>query len=402
MSIKPRMGSISTRQARIAELARQMKGTALTSLSHHMDQTWFREAYRRTRKSGAAGVDGQTAREYAENLEVNLESLEQRAKSGMYRAPPVRRVHIPKGNGSETRPIGIPTFEDKVLQRAVVMALEPLYEQDFYDFSYGFRPGRSAHDALESLDKAIHGMLRAGVLEDGVLSYTETGTPQGGVVSPLLANIYLHEVIDRWWVEDVAPRMRGRVFLIRYADDIVMVFADKQDALRVQEVLPKRLGRFGLALNAAKTRLVRFRRPRPSGEGPEPGSFEFLGFTYYWGRSKRGRWTLKQKTAKKRFTKGIEALNRWMRRWRHLPVREQAAILGSKLQGHFNYYGIRNNSLALQRFHHEATRLWKKWLSRRSQRARMSWEKFERLLTHHPLPPPRLPRRWKQPRLANL
>lgn len=196
--------------------------------------------------------------------------------------------------------------------------------------------------------------------------------------------------------------MRGVVFIIRYGDDIVMVFSEKRDALRVHEVLPKRLGRFSLALNAEKTRLVRFRRPRREGSGPEIGSFDFLGFTHYWGRSRRGRWTLKRKTVKKRFRRAIKALNRWMRRVRHAPVRQQAATLGSKLRGHFNYYGIAGNSRALRRFRYEACCLWRKWLSRRSQRARMPWDKFNRLLRHHPLPPARLPPQRRQLRLANL
>ncbi len=253
--------NISTKLQRIAELARQRSGVALTTLAHHIDSEFLGEAYRRTRKDGAAGVDGQTAKEYAEQLEANLAALLDRFKSGDYRAPPVRRVHIPKGDGSKTRPIGVPTFEDKVLQRAVTMVLEAIYEQEFLECSYGFRPGRSAHQALQAVWKGLmrmgggwvleidiksffdtvdHGHLRsfldqrvrdgvirrmidkwlkAGVLEDGSVSYPDEGTPQGGVLSPLLANVYLHEVLDRWFERDVLPRMRGRAFLIRYADD---------------------------------------------------------------------------------------------------------------------------------------------------------------------------------------
>jgi group II intron reverse transcriptase/maturase len=409
-----------------------------------MDLEWLREAFRRTRKDGAVGVDGQTADEYAADLETNLQSLLNRAKSGTYRAPPVRRVHIPKGDGSQTRPIGIPTFEDKILQRAVVMLLEPIYEQYFYDFSYGFRPRRSAHDALEALDEGLWRMgggwvldvdiksffdmldheklrdllrlrvvdgvvvrlvgkwLRAGVLEEGVVSHPATGSPQGGVISPVLSNIYLHEVIDHWWVEDVLPRMRGRAFMVRYADDLVMVFSDQEDALRVQRVLPQRVARFGLTLHPEKTRLVRFRRPRRDGSGPKPGSFDFLGFTHFWGRSRKGRPSLKRKTAKDRFSRALRALNVWMKRVRHAPLEEQAKTLGAKLRGHFNYYGIQGNSMAIGRFALEARRLWRKWLGRRSQRARMTWEKFNRLLRRYPLPPARLPRRGRQLRLANL
>lgn len=444
MTGSPTPESVSTKQARIAKLAKQMPGVAIRSLAHHMDLAWLHEAYRRTRKDGAAGIDGQTAAEYAEDLDGNLRSLLDRAKSGAYRAPPVRRVHIPKGDGSKSRPIGIPTFEDKILQRAVVMLLEPIYEQDFYDLSYGFRRGRSAHDALKDLDEGIARMgggwvldvdirsffdtldhaklrdllrqrvvdgvvvrligkwLRAGVLEGGVLRYSDSGAPQGGVISPLLANIYLHEVLDVWWTREVVPRLWGKAFLVRYADDFAMVFSDREDAFRVQQVLPKRFARFGLTLHAEKTRLVRFKRPPRDKSGPKPGSFTFLGFTFYWGRSRKGRRVLKWKTAKDRLCRAIKAVGRWLRGARHRPVEEQAAVLSQKLRGHFSYYGLPGNATALSRFRYEVIRLWRYWLSRRSQKARLTWEAFTRLLKHHPLPPARLPRRRWQLRLANL
>lgn len=268
----PRPEVVSTRLQRVAEMAKEAPGMAFTTLAHHIDLEFLKEAYRRTRKDGATGVDGQNAAEYATNLEENLQSLLDRAKSGTYRAPPVRRVRIPKGDGSETRPIGIPTFEDKVLQRAVAMLLEAVYERDFMDCSYGFRPGRSAHQALDAIWKGASGMrggwvievdirkyfdtlehhhvreilshrvrdgvvtrligkwLNAGVLEDGELSFPAAGTPQGGVISPLFANVYLHHVLDRWWAGRVLPQMRGKAFLVRYADDLIMGFEHKQDA----------------------------------------------------------------------------------------------------------------------------------------------------------------------------
>jgi hypothetical protein len=244
--------------------------------------------------------------------------------------------------------------------------------------------------------------LRAGVLDSGVVCHPETGTPQGGVISPLLSNIYLHEVIDKWWVTDVLPRMRGKAFMVRYADDLVMVFSDEQDASRVQQALFKRVERFGLSLHPDKTRLVRFQRPRRGGGGPKSGSFDFLGFTHYWGRSRRGNWTLKRKTAKGRFSRALRALNQWMKRARHVPLAKQAKTLGQKMVGHFNYYGIRGNSDAISSFAHEVRRLWRKSLGRRSQRARMTWEKFHRLLRRYPLPPARLRARGRQLRLANL
>jgi hypothetical protein len=237
-----------------------------------------------------------------------------------------------------------------------------------------------------------------------VLKYSDLGTPQGGVISPLLANIYLHEVLDKWWTMEVLPRLRGDAFLVRYADDFTVVFSEREDALRVQKVLPERFARFGLTLHPEKTRLIRFRRPYPDGSGPKPGSFNFLGFTWHWGRTRRGRWGLKQKTAKDRFSRATRTISQWMRRNRHLPVKVQRVSLGRKLRGHYNYYGIQGNSRALGDFLHAVQRLWRYWLTRRTQRkhARMSWKKFKRLLERHPLPPARLPRHRRQCRLANL
>jgi len=406
---------------------------ALTSLSLHMDIEWLREAFQRTRKDGAKGIDGQSAQDYAENLEANLQSLLDRAKAGdRYKAPPVRRTHIPKGNG-ETRPLGIPTFEDKVLQRAVVMLLEPLYEQDFLDCSYGFRPGKSARQALDEtwkqlmsmgggwvLDADIKGYfdaidhaclreilshrmrdgvvkrltgkwLNAGVWEQGSITHPESGTPQGGVISPMLANIYLHEVLDVWFEKVVKPRLQGRAFLVRFADDFIMGFEWLEDAQRVRDVLPKRFQKHGLTLHPEKTRLVDFRMPRNRkgpGEGG-PGSFDFLGFTHHWGMSMKGSRIIKRKTAKSRFSRAIKRMGQWMRTVRHLSVREQHRTLCRKLTGHFNYYGITGNSKSLVRFRWEVEGLWWKWLSRRSYRARLTWEAMKRVLARYPLPPPK-------------
>ena len=426
--------TVSTRQQRIAELAKQAPQMGFTSLNHYIDMVWLREAYRRTRKDGAVGVDGQTAAEYEEHLEDNLQSLLHRVKSGTYQAPPVRRVHIPKGTGSDTRPIGIPTLEDKALQRAVVMVLEPIYEQDFYDCSYGFRPGRSAHQALarvqqqlmrsgggwllevdirkffDTLDHAhlraflrqrvhdgvllrlIGKWLKAGVLEDGTLSYPEAGSPQGGVISPELANVYLHYVLDDWFAREVQPRLRGRAFLIRYADDFVIGFTSEEDARRVMAVLPKRFGKYGLTLHPEKTRLVAFRRPlqRPACAGTShaerPGTFDLLGFTHYWGRTRKGRWMVKQKTAASRFSRAIRTIAQWCRQNRHRPIDEQHQTLSAKLRGHFAYYGITGNSVALSRFRSEVQRVWRKWLARRNGRGRYLWSRFQRLKDHYPLP----------------
>jgi RNA-directed DNA polymerase len=427
---------VYTKQRRIARLARQSPEMAFTSLAYYIDIDWLLEAYRRTRKDGAVGVDGQDGEDYAANLMGNLQSLLDRAKSGTYRAPPVRRVHIPKGGSTtETRPLGIPTFEDKVLQRAVVMVLEAIYEQDFKDCSYGFRPGRSAHRALESLwqqtmgikggwivdvdirkffDTIDHGHLRdflkrrvrdgvllrligkwlnAGVLEDGCITHPDQGSPQGGVVSPMLSNIFLHSVLDEWFERDVQPRLKGRSFLIRYADDFVMGFSCEEDARRVMDVLPKRFEKYGLTIHPEKTRLVPFERPsrvptRPTPEQRQPpGSFDLLGFTHYWARSRNGNWVVKRTTSKSRFRRGLQELSRWCRFNRHEKITTQHQKLSQKLQGHFAYYGITGNSSALGRFRSAATEIWRHWLSRRRRGRNMPWDRLHRLLKRHPLPP---------------
>lgn len=425
--------NVFTQRQRIAELARQAPQMGFTSLNHLLDLPLLHEAYRRTRKDGAVGVDGQTAADYETHLQGNLQSLLDRAKSGTYRAPPVRRVHIPKGlDSKETRPIGIPTFEDKVLQRAVALILEAIYEQDFLDCSYGFRPGRSAHQALTDLwqqsaqaqggwilevdirkffDTLDHAHLRelvkrrvrdgvllrligkwlnAGVLEEGVLSYPESGSPQGGVISPLLANVYLHYVLDVWFEEEVKPRLRGQAFLIRYADDLVMGFACEEDARRVWEVLPKRFGKYGLTLHPDKTRLVPFGRPPrcpTDTPGSKPGTFDFLGFTHHWGRSRKGYWVVQRQTARNRFQRATRKVADWCRLNRHQPIPEQHRTLSQKLRGHYGYYGITGNSRALAQFRWVVGRIWRKWLSRRSWGS-LSWDSFNRLSERFPLPPP--------------
>ena len=434
MSRSLNLGRISTRRQRIARLAREDRSRSFLSLAHYIDEYWLQEAFSRTRRDGAPGVDGQTWGDYSKALGSNLRSLLERFKSGRYRAPPVRRRHIPKGgDGRSTRPIGVPTLEDKVLQRAVSMVLESVYEEDFLDCSYGFRRGRSAHQALQALwtglmdlgggwvlevdiqsffdeldrrhlrafldqrvrdgviRRTIDKWLKAGVMEEGVVSHPKTGTPQGGVISPLLANVYLHEVVDQWFHEVVKPRLRGRAFLIRYADDMVLVFANEQDARRVWKALSKRFARFGLRLHPEKTRLLRFERPRGGPRPPRgPRSFEFLGFTHHWGRSRRGHWVVKRRTAACRLSRALGEIRSWCRRHRHREIGWQQQTLRRKLRGHDAYYGISGNYRALAVFRHEVHRTWRKWLNRRSQKARMTWERFNRLLSRYPLPRPRI------------
>jgi len=431
-----RNADVSTKRRRIARLAEQSPEMGFTSLNHLIDIDWLREAFRLTRKNGAPGVDGQTAKEYEENLEENLQDLLQRAKSGTYRAPPVRRKHIPKGSGTETRPIGIPTFEEKVLQRAIVMLLEPIYEQDFHDGSYGFRPKRSPHHAMDALwretrrigggwilevdlrkffDTLVHSHLRdlvshrirdgvvrrligkwlkAGVMEDGNISYPESGSPQGGCISPILANIYLHYVLDMWFEETVKPQLPGSAKLIRFADDFVIVFSNRDAALLVKEMLSERFAEYGLTVHPEKTRLVDFRHPSHSDRKREgqskPDTFDLLGFTHYWGKSRKGNWTVKKKTMSKRLTRSVRSIYQWCRKHRHWPVHEQWQKLCQKVRGHYAYYGVTGNGRMLNNFRHETRRAWRKWLNRRNRERKMTWEKFERLEKRYPLPLPKI------------
>ena len=421
-----RSDHVRTKQQRIAQIARQRPQERLTALNQYLDIPWLTEACERLRQNSAPGVDGQTVQDYGQNLESRLSGLLERAKRGTYRAPPVKRVNIPKENG-ETRPIGIPTTEDKVLQRAVVMVLEPVYEEAFYDFSYGFRPGRSPHQALAEFWKEFTGLggrwvlevdirkyfdsvdrkrllelvsqrigdgvilgllgkwLQAGIMEEGQLRHADRGTPQGGVVSPLLSNIYLHEVFDRWFAEVVRERMEGRVFAVRYADDLVIGFSHRRDAERVYRVIFQRFEKYGLTLHPEKTRLVEF--GRPDSPGPEggppgnPGTFDFLGFTHYWGKSRKGYWVIKRKTASKRLARSIKAIGDWCRDNRHKGgMFEQFKILVRKLEGHYAYYGITGNARALDQVRDATVNLWHKWLRRRSRESTsMTWERMKEL-----------------------
>lgn len=422
---------VLTEQQKIAELARKAPDLSFLSLNHYLSKEWLDEAYRRTRKGGAAGIDEQTAEEYAQDLQNNLSDLLERAKSGNYRAPPVRRVYIPKeGKGGERRPLGIPTIEDKVLQRAVCMMLEPIYEQDFLSCSYGFRPKRSAHECIKGIQKTLYEWqggyvidadikgyfdtidktqlrafldervrdgvvrrligkwLKAGVMEAGQISYSETGTPQGGVISPLLSNIYLHKVLDTWFRDDVQPRLESEAKLFRYADDFIIICKSKRDAERIMDVLPKRFGRFGLTIHPDKTKLVDFHLSGVDGE--RAAVFNFLGFTFYSGTTKRGRYTAKLKTRRERLRRGVRKAHELCRAIRHEPLREQQKKLNRFLQGSYRYYGVSYNGRSIQTLHHRVIERWQFWLNRRSQRRDMPWVRFNEIMRFFPLETPRL------------
>jgi group II intron reverse transcriptase/maturase len=395
---------------------------------------WMREAYRLTRKDGAPGIDGVTATTYEANLEANLRDLLERIKSGRYQAPPVRRAYIPKADGTQ-RPLGIPTFEDKVAQRAVTMVLEAVYEQDFLPCSYGFRPGRSAQQALRTLRDAIWGQrlywvldidirkyfdsiphahlrrfldqrvtdgvirrmidkwLKAGVVEDGHLRHATAGSPQGGVISPCLSNIYLHYVLDEWFETEVRRRLKGRCILVRYADDLVMAFEHSNDAERVLAVLGKRLERYGLMLHPDKTRFVDFRPNRPDRTdhlATDGTSFDFLGFTHVWGKSRNGKNMVRQVTAKGRYARALAAVTERCRANRHQPIPTQHACLSAMMRGHYAYYGIAGNGRRLRWYARQVVRIWKKWLSRRGRHGNVPWSHLTEWLKRHPLPPPRI------------
>lgn len=436
MTRAPDLGNIVTRRRRIAEIASRHKDEALLTLAHFIDIHWLYEAWSQIRKSGAAGADGMTAAEYEGKLQDNLAFLLERFKSGEYFAPPVRRVHIPKGNG-KLRPIGLPTVEDKVLQRAVQLVLEPIYEQMFYEFSFGFRPGKSQHQALEHLWKilmdarggwvltvdiqayfdtvrhadmremlarrvqdgvicrTINKWLKAGVLEGNKLSKSEAGTPQGGVISPLLSNIYLHYVLDEWMVKEVRRRLKGGCDLVRFADDFMIVFDNEEDAHRVLRVIGKRFAKFGLTIHPEKTKLVDFRRPDPRGRNPageKPGKLDFLGFTLHWGKSRQGNWVVRRKTAKSRLQRSLKRMDEWLSANRSLKLRAQWKMICLKMEGHYQYYGVTGNYEALRMFAFRTRRRWFFWLRRRSQRHRMTRQRFAQILKHLPLPKPHIPK----------
>jgi group II intron reverse transcriptase/maturase len=425
-----RSPTVTPKLQRIAAQAARDPDRVFTTLAHLIDEDFLREAYRQTSKSSAAGIDGVTAQVYAEHLDESLRDLHERLRSGRYQAAPVERVWVEKEDGRQ-RPIGKPTFEDKIVQRAVAMLLEAIYEQGFYDGSYGFRQGRSPHDALhelrercmtegigwivdadvsgyfDSIDRTqlrkvlrqrvndgrilrlIGKWLRAGVMEEGVLSHPETGVVQGGTSSPVLANIFLHHVLDEWFEHEVQPRMQGRCFLIRFADDFVIGCEVEADARKIMAVLPKRFTRFGLSIHPTKTALIAFRKPEArQGTNAGNGTFDFLGLTHYWTKSRRGFWVIKRRTARKRLCRTKTALWRWCRANRHAPLHYQYQMLCLKLRRHFRYYGIRGNFRLLEEVRRYAEKTWQYWLSRRSSTSAIRWEKFQKVLATYVLPIP--------------
>ena len=424
---------MSTGLRKVAERAKREPAARFHSLAHLIDEELLGRMYQRLRGKAAVGVDGITKEQYGQDLQSNLRDLHERLRTKRYRHQPIRRVHIPKEKKGQTRPIGVSTTEDKLVQSALREVLESIYEQDFLSCSYGFRPGRSAHDAVRALTRAVDegeanwilefdvvsffdslcrtqllemlqkrvadgSMLRligkclhVGVLDGEEFTEPSEGTVQGSTLSPLLGNAYLHYALDLWFTEEVKPHLRGKGILVRYADDGVFGFERQDDAQRVMAVLGKRLERFGLKLHPQKTRLLDFRRPaRSQGEGKGSTTFDFLGFCWYWRRTRRGNWSVACKTRRARLARAIQAVYAWCRENRHLPVKQQHETLTRKVRGHINYFGVNGNMDSLERFVRQVHRSWFKWLNRRSQRARLTWERFADLLVDLPLPKARI------------
>ena len=421
-------GAMSPGLLKVVERARRQPEAQFHSLAHLIDADALRRAFARLRTNAAVGVDGVTKEQYGQDLEDRLQDLLARLRSGRYRHQPIRRVHIPKAPG-RTRPIGVSVVEDKIVQRAITEVLEAIYEQDFYHCSYGFRPGRNAHQALQDLRASIQNneanwvleadiesffdsvdraalremlqervadgallrligkCLHVGILDGVEYSAPELGTVQGSSLSPLLGNVYLHHVLDRWFEQQVRPRLRGKARLVRYADDLVMTFELREDAERVFAVLPKRMARYGLRLHPDKTRLLPMPRPTGRCRGKGAATFDFLGFTVFWRRAHGGlNWRVGMVTRKVRLRKAIEAIQRYCRAQRHQPLVEQRTGLARRLAGHFNYFGVQGNFSALARVREAAKLAWFKWLNRRSQRAKLTWTRFNAICREFPLP----------------
>lgn len=428
MTATTRVESMSSGLAKVARRAQRDPEERLWSLAHLLDEDALKRAYRRIRSDAAVGVDGVTKQWYGEALEVNIQRLHRRMRAKKYRHQPIRRVMIPKGKG-RMRPIGISTIEDKIVQGALTELLGVIYEPVFRDCSYGFRPNRRAHDALAALDRVLYRgeaswileadiqdffdsidrkmlmeMLRERIADESMmrligkclhvgvldghheLTVPEEGTAQGSVISPMLGNIYLHHVLDAWFERDVQPRLRGRATLVRYADDFVIAFEHEDDAQRVREVIEQRFARYGLTLHADKTRLLPFNKPPRGGKGKGLETFDFLGFTVYWRRSRKGNWVPGFKTRKAKLRDAIARIAEWCRRHRHDPVKQQHAALSRRLNGHFNYYGVNGNMAGIRRMRFVAIRCWWKWLNRRSQKKSKTWAQMKAMLQNMPLP----------------
>ena len=439
MTILRNRGSMSIKHIQIAELAKKDKERKFISIAHLLTPNALYEAFESLRKDASVGVDGVTYAGYEADAWENIQKLHDRLRNGQYRAQPLRRIYIPKEDGRQ-RPISIPSLEDKILQKATVDLLSAIYEQDFLECSHGFRPGRSAQQALDEVGRVIcrrpistvleadisgyfdaivrdlliemiekrvsdGNILRligkwinVGVIEDGRLLVTETGTGQGQVISPLLANVYLHYVLDEWFETEVKPRLKGEAYEIRYCDDFILCFQYQEDAERVLDVLTKRFAKYGLKLHPEKTRLMAFGQEALTKSeergGRKPATFDFLGFTNICKRSRKGKFTVHVLTMRKRLRRSLLKVTVWCKAHMHDPVEEQQKALNRKLQGHYQYYGRPTNYRSLWEFFRSLRRIWKHWLNRRTRGYTLNWDEFGHLLRRHPLLRPRITRPW--------
>lgn len=424
-----------TKLALISDRARKEPKLQFTSLAHLLDIGFLRGCYFELGRDRASGIDGVSWREYGKQLDANLETLVERMKAKRYKPQPAKRVYIPK-NDHEKRPLGLPSLEDKIVQKGIARVLEAIYEADFLDCSYGFRPNRGCHQALNAVDKTImtkpinhvieadikgffdnvshtwmmeflqvrikdpgfllliRRFLKAGYMDAGMFVSTERGTPQGGNLSPALSNIFLHYVLDLWFAKKIRPQARGACYMVRYADDFVCMIQYQDDARHIEQSLRERFAKFGLELHSEKTRTIsfgRYERENAQRQGRKANTFDFLGFTHFCGTSRNGKFIVGRQTSRKKFRQKCHEMNDWLRKIRnHKKAKEWWPTLAAKLRGHYQYYGVSGNMRSLNRFYHKTVRLTRKWLNRRSQRKRFYWKGFIEYLKHYPLPRPRI------------
>ncbi len=420
----------------IAERARQDKKIKFTSLYHHINVESLAACYGELKKGKACGVDGVRVEAYGAKLGENLKDLVERLKTKRYQPQPVRRVYIPKPGKAELRPLGIPTVEDKLVQIGLKKLMEAIFEQDFLESSNGYRPNRSAQTAVNQLDKVvmtkginhivevdikrffdevqhetlmaavakrvsdpnvlwlIRRFLKAGIMEEGKYIDSEEGTPQGGVISPLLANIYLHYALDEWFEKEYKLRAKGYVQLIRYCDDFVVACQEKEDAEGFLKELEERLKGYGLRISPEKTKVVEFGRrlwKRSQGTGEKVPTIDFLGYTHYCTASRRGKFIVGHKTSKKRLASGLRGVKEWLKKVRNMfAMKEWWGTLKAKLRGHYNYFGISGNMRCLKQFYGRVKSMVFKWINRRSQKKSMNWPKYMQYLKWNPLPTPKI------------
>jgi group II intron reverse transcriptase/maturase len=424
-----------TKLALITQRTRKEPQLQFTSLAHLLDVDFLRGCYLELGRDRASGIDGVSWQDYGKQLDENLANLVERMKAKRYKPQPAKRVYIPKNN-DEKRPLGLPALEDKIVQRGIARILEAIYEVDFLDCSYGFRPKRGCHQALNAVDKTImtkpvnhvieadikgffdnvshtwlmeflqvrindpsfllliRRFLQAGYMDAGLFVSTERGTPQGGNLSPMLSNVFLHYVLDLWFEKKIRTQARGACSLVRYADDFICMVQYQDDARYIEPTLRERFAKFGLDLHSEKTRTIsfgRYERENAQRQQRKANTFDFLGLTHFCGISRKGKFIVGRQTSRKKFRQKCQEMNDWLRKIRnHKKAKDWWPTLAATLRGHYHYYGVSGNMRSLNRFYLMTVRMTRKWLNRRSQRKRFHWKGFIEYLKHYPLPRPRM------------